>query len=39
MDQITESISDFAARLAYADLSIEAVHDCKRWTINIIGCL
>ncbi len=38
MDHSTKSIAEFAARLSYADLPAEVVHDCKRRIIDTIGC-
>ena len=38
MDHSTKSIAEFAARLDYADLPAEVVHDCKRRIIDTIGC-
>jgi 2-methylcitrate dehydratase len=38
MDHSTRSIAEFAARLNYADLPTDLVHDCKRRIIDTIGC-
>jgi 2-methylcitrate dehydratase len=38
MDPTTEYLSDYACRLAYGDLSPEAVHQVKRTLIDALGC-
>src|SRR5512146_1696097 len=38
MDSITENMVEMAARLGYADLPADVVHDCKRRIIDTIGC-
>ena len=38
MDHSTKSIAEFAARLSYAELPAELVHDCKRRIVDTIGC-
>jgi 2-methylcitrate dehydratase len=38
MDHSTSSIAESAARLDFADLPAEVVHDCKRRIIDTIGC-
>ena len=37
MDHSTKSIAEFSARLAYADLPANVVHDCKRRIVDTIG--
>src|SRR6267378_6864325 len=38
MDATTEFLSDYACRLAYDDLSPEAVHQVRRTLIDTLGC-
>src|SRR5712692_8901270 len=38
MDPTTESLSGYACRLTYGDLSPEAVHQVKRTLIDALGC-
>jgi len=38
MDHTTEYLSDYACRLAYGDLSPEAVHQVKRTLVDALGC-
>ena len=38
MDATTEYLSDYACKLAYDDLSAEAIHQVKRTLIDTLGC-
>jgi 2-methylcitrate dehydratase len=38
MDATTEYLSDYACRLTYEDLSVEAVHQVKRTLVDTLGC-
>jgi 2-methylcitrate dehydratase len=38
MDSTTANMVEMAARLGYADLPADVVHDCKRRIIDTIGC-
>lgn len=38
MDATTEYLSEYACRLAYDDLSPEAVHQVKRTLVDTMGC-
>jgi len=38
MDETTKYLSDYGCRLAYADLSPEAVHQVKRTLLDTLGC-
>ena len=38
MDVTTEFLSEYACRLAYEDLSPDAIHQVKRTLIDTLGC-
>jgi 2-methylcitrate dehydratase len=38
MDATTSQIASYAATLAYADLSADVVHECKRHLLDTVGC-
>jgi 2-methylcitrate dehydratase len=37
-ETITAKIAQWAARIRFEDLSVEAIHECKRFLLDSIGC-